>query len=327
MNKLISTTFLIGVLLMVSCTSDKTEEIYEPSQLIEVGLNVGGEFSLSKSPLKQSQTQHPDLFAIQIFDVENDKPYAYLVGDSIEKVKIKFPLDTEFQVKMTYLKNAENLVRKVFDNVWGDPFVADYMVTELNKVYYTSATKLRGISSSFIDTEDHDSPLQMGRYVELDRYHGVVNSFTATEDSTALNIDLKRMVFGVTLNIELQDLEPQQIQFTINSSYLQQVYMIPISEGKGNLEIPFLSLGFPNIYGDELDYGVDDLYEENVHISIGTPENEIKYYDGKILVPRNVRMKINFKSTADVDGTTSLFDLQLQQEEMEEEVIQLPTDN
>jgi hypothetical protein len=76
-----------------------------------------------------------------------------------------------------------------------------------------------------------------------------------------------------------------------------------------------------------LDYGVEDHYEENVHISIGTLENGLKYYDGKILVPRNVRMMINFKSTADAAGTINFFDLQLEQEVMEEEEINLPVDN
>ncbi|MEG9327229.1 hypothetical protein V6B16_04725 [Salinimicrobium catena] len=317
MKQIIYGCLVLGILFYSSCTTELEKE--GKKDLITIGLNPGGEFSDSKERVQNKESQNSDLFALQIFDILNDKPYAYVVGDSIPKVRIDFIKDHEYEVKMTYLKNARNIVRYIPENIWGDPFVAGYSETELNQVYYSSATKLRGISSSFIDTESSESPLRMGKYVEVDRYHGILNSFIATEDSTTLNIKLKRMVFGIRLNIEIIEEEVDTLKFTINSMYHQKEYIIPISEGKGNLEIPYLSLGFPNMYSDELDTATGETYEENVKINIGTIENPIKFYDGTIRVIRNAMMVLTFRQNTTTGSSNNSLDLLLEEGEMEEE--------
>lgn len=319
----INVSLLFTILVCSSCTTDFEKE--EENDLITVGLNPKGEYLKPKQKSSKQEAQNPDLFALQIFEIANDKPYAYVVGDSIPKIQIDFIKDHEYEVKMTYLKNATNIVRYIPENIWGNPFVADFRKTELNQVYYSSATTLSSISSPGIDTEDPDNPIRMGRYVEVDRYHGVLHSFIATEDSTTLNINLKRMVFGIRLNIELMEEEVDTLKFTINSIYHQQEYLIPINGGKGNLEVPYLSLGFPNIYTNVLDTATGETYEENVKISIGTLENALKFFDGTIRVTRNAMMVLNFRQNSSTGNSNNSLDLLLEEGEMEEEEFNLPS--
>lgn len=329
MNKFSFIAFLVLQIFFTSCTSsNEMEDIPDNQvQLIEVRLKLGGEFIAYRNLPNRMQETNFDLFGIQIIDIENDKPYAYVVGDDISDIKIDFPKNQEYQVKMTYLKDAKNIVRYIPENIWGDPFVADYTETELNKVYYSSATHLRGVSSPFIDTEEMNSPLSFGEYVPLDRYYGRIDSFQASQDSLTLNLQLKRMVFGIDLSLEFLDPEIKEVVFTINSNNHQQEYSIFMENGKGKLHIPYLSIGLSNIYPKELDNALETGYEDNVHISIGTPENSIRFYDDAIKVPRNTMMHLSFVQKTTAETSKNPFELNLQEGEMEEVQIDLPPTN
>lgn len=321
---------VIFVHLVLSCATEN-ENMYpregKAKELVEIGFDIAGEFSVSKTPLKNSETVSSDLFGIQVYDIENDKPYAHVVGDNIDLIKINLIKDQNFMIKMTYLKNGKNIIRRISEDAWTPPFDTGSSETALNKVYYSSASELYLLSSSYIDTEIPELKDKMGRYIEIDRYHGEVPGFVSSEDSITLNLDLKRMAFGINMDVELQDPEVEELQFSINSHYHEQVFNIAMTEGKGTLEIPYLSLGFPNIYSNEMDFGIDDNYQENVHISIGTPENGLLYFDGKILVPRNVRMMIHFTPGPAGEGISNTLVLELEEGDMEEEEVSLPTDN
>lgn len=294
--------------------------------LLKIGFKLGGEISVSESDLKSFNEENTDLFALQFYDIDN-KPYARVVGDDISKIMVDFKLGQQYKIKMTYLRDGMNLIRKTGDKTWGSPFNATFSETEINKVYYTSSTALDYISSPFIDTQDEQSDVRLGKYVEIDRYHEVVEVFEATEEISTININLKRLVFGVKLNVELEDRDVEVVRFSFNHHNHQQVYFISMSEGKGHLEIPFLSFGFPNIYGNELDYGVVDNYNENVHISIGSLENEISFFDGTINVPRNVMMVMTLRSAQGGGNSQNSFEFVLEEGEMEEEEVNLPADN
>ena len=167
--------------------------------------------------------------------------------------------------------------------------------------------------------------------MELDRYHEVVESFLITEETQQLEIKLKRMVFGVTLNVELVDPEIETLRFSVNyRDNHEQVSFIPLNEGKGELIIPYLSLGFPDHFVMEdppLDFGVVDGYRENVHISLGTQENHIKYYDNKVVIGRNVMAIMSFVQNNTQEGSEGNINFNLQEGDLEEVEVTLPTSN
>lgn len=333
MKKKIYIPFLLMLFLGLSCAVE-TEDALHGNQakenLIRIGINPKGEITVSEHPLKAGELENADLFALQFFEAGTNKPYAHVVGDDISKIEVDFHKDREYKVKMTYLKNGKNIIHSWENgNKWGTPFTTYFTGTKINRVYYSSATAITEISSAQIHSTNE--ALSVGRYVEVDRYHGVVEVFKATKETTVLDIDLKRMVFGVDLKIELLDADVNVIRFSINyRNQHQQEYFVDLIEGKGNLKISFVSLGFPDYYftsDDHLDYGVADDYKEGVHISLGTEENYTKLFDGAVEIKRNVLATMNFKQQETEDYTEGKVDLILEEGELEEIEVMLPTDN
>lgn len=321
-------SLFIVIFSFLGCNSEIDVNSYETPYgegLVETGFNFGGEISVSEGPLKSMEDIN-DLFALQFYDLENGRAYARVVGNDISKIKVEFKAEHKYKVKMTYLKNGANIIRKTGENMWGTPFNAIFSETEINKVYYTSSTELNHISESFLDTPDQTSSQRYGKYVEVDRYHGIVEEFEVAEETETITINMKRMVFGVRLYVEHEEADINVIQFSVNHHNHQQKYSIAMTEGKGMLEIPFLSFGFPGFYSNELDHGIVDNYREEVKISIGTAENGIQFFDGTVSIPRNVMMVMRFKPKNTNSSPNSL-ELFLEEGEMEEEEVILPEDN
>lgn len=329
MKKLLFLTlFLITALLIISCSIENEETPQEKKEeLVSIGFSTGGEIKFSNRPMKAAETD--DLFAIQFYDEETGKPYAHVLGDDISQIKVDFIKDRSYKLKMTYIKNGKNIIRQDKVDEWGIPFNTHYTKTEMNHVYYSSATYFVDISSAYITAID-DS-FSVGRYVELDRYHTIVESFLITPETQQIEIELKRMVFGVTLNIELFEPTTENLRFSVNfRDNHQQIYWIPLNEGKGTLTIPYLSLGFPEHFAMEephLDYGVVDNYHENVHISLGTQENNILFYDNKVSIARNVMAIMDFIQSAPQESSDGKITFTLQEGELEEVVVTLPSSN
>lgn len=325
MKKIFFIPLLLITLLICSC-SPNNEEITktENGELVKIGFRTGEEISFSNRPLKISETGSEDLFAIQFYEAESGKPYAHVLGDDIGLVNVDFKKDQTYKLKMTYIKNGKNIIIEDSEDKWGIPFSTEFTQTQINRTYYSSATKFNNISSAYI-TAIEDS-ISVGRYVEIDRYHSVLDDFLITEATEQIEINLKRMVFGVTLTIELLESEVENLRFSVNSTHdHQQVYFIPLTEGKGTLTIPFLTLGFPDLYvEDPLNYGVLEGYNENVHISLGTHENNTRFYDNKVNINRNVMARMDFVQTNAQDGSEGKINFNLQEGELEEIIITLP---
>lgn len=327
MKKLLLLSFLLA-LLFHSCEPGN-EEVPQPEneELVNVRFKSGGEISFSHRPLKLSETVAEDLFAIQFYEAETGKPYAQVLGDDINQISVDFRKNESYKLKMTYIKNGKNIIIEDSEDKWGIPFSTEYTQTQINRTYYSSATYFRNISSAYI-TAIEDS-ISVGRYVEIDRYHSILESFPITQDIEQIQINLKRMVFGVTLNVALLGTELDRIRFSVNSSDAhQQVYFIPLTEGKGTLTIPFLTLGFPDLHVEEpLDYAIVEGYKENVHISLGTEDNHIKYYDNKVSISRNVMAIMDFVQNTPQEGSEANINFNLQEGELEEVLVTLPANN
>lgn len=295
-------------------------------ELVNIQFKTGGDFKVVEQPLKLMKNEISDLFAIQIHEAQSGKPYAHIIGDDISQINVDFVKGLGYKLKMTYLKNGKEIIYKRSDeDIWGTPFTTYGTNTQLNKVYYSSATEISEISSAYIHSV-YDS-LSVGRYVEIDRYHGLVDAFQVVE-ATKVDIPLKRMVFGLTLKIELKEPDVDQIRFSINyRTEHQQEYFVNLTEGKGNLFIPFLSLGFPqHYYSNEphLDYGTVDNYKELVNISLGTVDHYTRFYDGPVVINRNAMVIMNFTQQKLTDHAEGKIDLTLEDGDLEEVVVSLP---
>lgn len=304
MRKIAVMQILFLALFFITCSPEKVdpkeenefvEEVVE--EVVEVegpeegysraNFTFAGEFATQKSASVKSE--ETDLFAIQFYEVDTQTPYAFVVGDEISQVTVDFRTGHSYMLKITYIKNGQDIIAGQ-DGRWSSPFGnSGYVATDLNQPYYSSDFFMNAISSPFIHLEDETG----GLYVETERFHGIIESFEITEEQKDLSVQLQRLVFGLTLNVEMADQSQDSLYFALHSEFNgPREHFIPIVEGKGTLEIPYISLGFPGLdqtpqYLNILDMAVLGEYHENVHISIGVPDHHTLFFDDFITVTRN----------------------------------------
>lgn len=304
---------LILALLLFSCDkeelglNDSNDQI-EEENFSTANFSIVGEIVAQKLYQKQNDDEH-ELFGMQFYEVETQKPYAYVVGDEISKISVNFRTGRSYMMKMTYLRNGKNIVYN-YQGRWGEPFhITDHGTPSLNEVYYSSGITLESISSPFINLIHGDG----GTYVEVDRYHGLIEKFELHEDQSKLSIDLKRLVFGLTLNINSADPIYESIYLSIKGNHHElREYIFPLNNGNGSLEIPYITLGFPSFnpfekYLNILDRSVKGEYSEKIHISIGTPNHYTLFFDDYITVSRNKMTVIDMTPVNSREATNGGF--------------------
>lgn len=298
MKKISTLKALFILFAFISCsTEDPTDELQINEtrindDLLTVSFAMDGEISISKTQMKTMQAT-ADLFGIQIYDSQN-KPYAFVIGDDISKVLVELKKDELYRLKATYVKDGQNALHfwEQFGE-WGGPFeTRSRSGTVLNKVYYSSANEIFPARGQVESIKDEF----WGNLSEVDRYYGSTQ-FIVNDENSTININLLRMVFGLKANLSLEEniKDVENIYFTINNGQFPREYFIPVSEGSGNLEIPFLTLGIPHCSGCAiaLDFAMGEDYQEDISISIGTIENPIRFFSGEITIKRNKMMVIN----------------------------------
>jgi hypothetical protein len=255
---------------------------------------LGGEISSKNEGMKLMQEENSDLFGIQFYDIETQKPYAHVLGSDISEIKVDFIKDRDYMMKMSYIKNGQRLIPN-HNGHWSSPFSrSNNEPTDLHKVYYSSDIHINGISAPWINTHSYG-----GTYLEADRYHGVIEEFHIKEEHENLTINLKRMVFGLTINVEVHQPDVEIVHFSIDPWFGPvRKYSFETSGGKGSFEIPYMVLGFPNHTDQdklktEMDKAVLGEYQENIHLSIGVPDHHTLYFDGTITVTRNKMMTMD----------------------------------
>ena len=328
MRKIAIIQFLFLALFFVTCSPEKVEP-KEKEESIDQGEVIDGEgegegeeeeeepeegysrasFTFSGEYAEQKaasvKTESSDLFALQFYEVETQMPYAFVIGDDITQITVDFRTGQSYMLKITYIKNGQNIIFGQ-EGRWSSPFGnSGYLSTGLNQPYYSSDIFLDALSSPVIHLKDESG----GSYVEIERFHGVIESFEITEENRDLSVELQRLVFGLTLNVDLPEQNHDTVYFALHSKHDgPREHIIPLTEGKGTLEIPYISLGFPGMdpspqYLNALDLAVFGEYQENIHISIGTPDNYTLFFDDQITVTRNMMTVIDLNT--DNSGETS----------------------
>lgn len=281
------------VFFCLSCTLEEPESFNKNEDLITVNFDLEGELSLTKLPLKNSDTLTSDLFAIQIYD-QTGSPYAFVVGDNILEVSVDLYESQLYKIKATYVKEGKSkLYYWEQFNEWGGPFATkSNSGTVLNKTYYSSSNEIFPARAQVEAKEDY----HWGKYSEIERFYGTANFVPSSEVSSA-QINLFRMAFGLKANLTLEDknADIENLLFTIANGQFPREYTIPVSEGVGQIHIPFLTLAMPECSGCAiaLDFALEEDYSENISISIGTAENPIRFFDEELVVKRNKTMVLN----------------------------------
>lgn len=278
-----------------------------------------GEFTQQKSA--STKAEEADLFALQFYDVETQNPYAYVIGDDIGQITVDFRTGRTYMLKITYITNGKNILLNTAEG-WSGPFInSGYLPTTVNKTVYSSEIFLNSISSPFIPLKDEAGAL----YVEAQRFHGVIESFAITEENNTLSVPLQSLFFGVSINVDLSGSALESISFAVHSKYYApRRYSVALTEGKGSLETPFLSLGIPSEqdqgpkYLNDLDRAVLQEYQEDVHFSIGTSENEIFFFDDFVTVERNKMTTIDLLSNNTNEAGNGGFTINFGEEMLDE---------
>lgn len=315
-KKLNLVIYLIMVLLTLSCSKEEdstendqmkdneenkegveNEENTSDKNLTSAKFSFAGEITEPQNTSKSSETSIDDLFAIQFFEIESKKPYAHVVGDNISEIEVDFLKDRSYKMKLSLIKNGKTLIPN-YNGHWSDPFGrSNNQPAPLNQVFYSADVSISRISSPWVNVKNYG-----GIHLEVDRYHGLIEDFQVLEENQTLTIDLKRMVFGLQLNIELNQNDLESIYFAFNPYFgFPREYEIPVIEGSAILEIPYIALGFPNhtdldIFDTEMDRATrEENYQEKIHISIGAGNHHTLFFDDTITVSRNKMTLINLQ--------------------------------
>lgn len=318
--------FLLFCLLITSCSEEPVdtppeESAKEKDGLITKGFSFQGEFSETTSPLKQTSSE--DLFNIQVFEESTGLPYAMVLGDDLSKIRIDFEPEKQYHLMVSYIKDGKNAVRLRDDLGWELPFTPSAAsATPLNQVRYTVEEEFHFIADPSISTETGI----FETYVPVDRFFGELKEFSAVEDGSALTVQLKRMVFGLEMDIALEKVpEVDQVLVTItpkvDHANTPRTFEVSLEEGEGNLHIPFLTLETSEGQGGDLRETLTAGYIEEMPLSIGTPEEPNRFFEGYTPVKRMVMHHIDFQWE-----NTNNISFTLEEEEMGTEELEMSLD-
>lgn len=185
-------------ILLLSCSKNETDNDKKPnddSNMVTVSLGMTGDIlEVEETPLSKA-TETADIFGVQIYsspkDENNYQPYGYGIFIDKSKMQVKLFKDRKYKFEMTVFPNGEYENREVctgYHIPFNKPIITDsicynnyeYMSLANNHVYNSKT----GNSERFID-----------------RYYGGLTDYIPTENSIT-NIDMKRVVAGLTFNIK-----------------------------------------------------------------------------------------------------------------------------
>ena len=204
MRRFLTPIALVTISVMFGCEKDNKEvgQGTEPETEVEtvtVSLGLGGEISVSESPLSRaagSETSSNDLYGINVYydeddDGKIDDHYAYGLFDNVADMvitlvtghKYKFECRMVVDGKTTCLYNSLNYSR---------PFCFSY------SDYHACDNKFISSGSNFFIKLGFGNTYSSG-YV-ADTYYGEITDYTPKAGGV-VNINMKRCSYGLTVNL------------------------------------------------------------------------------------------------------------------------------
>lgn len=192
-------------ILLLSCSKDETENDKKPNvddnNMVTVSLGLTGDIlEVEESPLSKA-IETAEIYGVQIYsspkDEDNYEPYGG--GRFIDKSKIQVKLfkDRKYKFEVTVFPNGEYEVDENGEK-WAHtgikiPMGADGM--DITDSIRYSDYSIGDLSGSIVDFSGN-----VRHHSTIDRYYGKLTDYIPTENST-VNIDLKRVVAGLTFKI------------------------------------------------------------------------------------------------------------------------------
>lgn len=215
--------FLFAVLIL-SLSVTACEKNTDPTQTDQtpktftVKFNPGGEFSVTQQPLSRLVPDDRDLYAIQVWHkpVSEDSydEYAYGLFDNLENTTIELTENYHYKFEVLFIDDAKD---KIFrDSIlvdsqnyfgYGKPFEA------YNRYNASTSLSITKLSDEFIYANDKyfydlgtltfrlpDGSLQKAPE-NIDVYYGNVNNFVPQEGVSEISIYLKRINYGIGVEV------------------------------------------------------------------------------------------------------------------------------
>ncbi|MBE6276024.1 MAG: hypothetical protein E7096_06740 [Bacteroides sp.] len=232
---------LLAVLMCVnfnSCSNDENE-ILQQDEEIMVSLGLGGEISVSESPLSRAEAEvKPDLYGIQIYSLPNSSesstteytPYAYGLFDDISNIKISLNKGYKYKVAVLLIKDGKNKVHfkdPEYDTPFDIALENKFILNTTEKIHFDAGIS---VSGSTINSS------QQFFYAEAEKYYGETTDFIPSEENNNIDIYMKKMFFGGkfvaenltegTLTIKFDNIVAPQINIVPSQKTATRIFSI-----------------------------------------------------------------------------------------------------
>lgn len=193
-------------ILLLSCSKDETENNKKPNDdnnMVTVSLGLTGDIlEVEESPLSKA-VETADIYGVQIYsspkNEDNYQPYGYGIFIDKSKMQVKLFKDRKYKFEMTVFPDGK--IEKDDNRIYAitgykGPFISDVNIAD--SIEYNNEYELGRLGESEVSIEDGKG---YSKHHTIDRYYGKLIDYTPSENNTA-NIDLKRVVAGLTFNIK-----------------------------------------------------------------------------------------------------------------------------
>lgn len=189
----------------IAPTNDQQEE-----ETVTVSLGLGGEITISETPLSRtagSETDSKDIYAINVFydkekDGVTDDVYSGGLFDNTNDMVITLLTGYKYRFECTYVPNGKDFdyyngaTSYTFDNrIINNEFAAGL---SFKNMYF--GTALSG--TNYSKTKDYPSASYHRYYgkIGVDRYYGEVSNYSPKANDR-VTIEMIRCVFGLRINV------------------------------------------------------------------------------------------------------------------------------
>ena len=295
---------LFAVLMCVNfaACSNEENEVPQKGKEIMVSFGLGGEISVSESPLSRTE-EKPDLYGIQIYScpissegTTNYTPYAYGLFDDMTSVSALLIKGYKYKVGVLLIKNGKNVVKLEnpgANEKYGSPFS-------------TALTNTFTISTTLFIRPSTQIKFSDGAYYfngEAEKYYGETIDFIPSDENNSIDIYMKKMFFGV--NFVAENLTEGTLSIIFEQGISPQ---LDIVSPNTNIE-KILAIGYAN------DAYASEDFVNNITITLiwtKTDGAEIPLGTHKIAFKRNKMHTVTIK----VSETTSTSGLNLTFEDL-----------
>lgn len=200
--------FSVCVLFATISCKNRIEDNTEPVEQLTIKFELNGDFKDEVEELS-TKADGDDIIGVQVYQkstVEGDKykPYCYgLWNNNMAGAEIKVNKGFVYRFEATMVQNARTMIASSPEGAMKQPFAVSGTGGDSrvgNNFIYSSANYFSGLhqgSSSVLKDKNYTL---FGR-PNINRYYTNQEGITINESMTTINLDIKRVVFGVKYSI------------------------------------------------------------------------------------------------------------------------------